>query len=684
MIFPLQPAKPSTPKANNYHPLALAIALVFSSATPSISRAATYTVMNTNDTGAGSLRQAVMDANVNSGADTILFDSVITGSTIDLTGNEIKVTGKLTITGPTDLEPSSIVIDGNNNSRIFNTSQSLTLENLTLSNGFTDFLGGAIYAHNYSNRQLLTLNDTIISNNTSDNMGGGIALGVFDIEINDSIVTSNTSNGTIFPVGGGRKGGGGLYSKGQFSTNHIIINDSVFSNNTSTVTNYGGGGGIFAGGYVTINNSSFINNSALGDNSSGGGAELSGEILINNSEFKNNTSTRDGGGLHTGGYTTIINNTTISGNTSNVGGGIILYGGSKTINQSTISNNSTIDGKGGGLASKGSITINQSTVSNNNSNGTYGFGAGLYSFGDLTINQSTITNNTSEIGGAGIHQINYYENSYYGGPPANFKTLILNTILAENNGPDGNLQRTTNNGLFDINNSLFGDPSSEIDGNNTANIFSNAPNLGILQDNGGSIRTHLPNLTSPAINAGNNLDIPSSMDQRGEGFPRILSGKVDIGAVEVSIPSKPIEVVKRNEIIKPLLQAALGDSFTPDTATGQIYDDVAVDDFNASWIEKFTADGFTEGCAIDKFCPNSILTKAELAKLVIKVKLGFDYSPMPATGIYADVAIGSFNADWIETLNLEGITMGCDTGKFCPEDVVTVEVFNNVLNSAFP
>jgi hypothetical protein len=35
--------------------------------------AGTFTVTNTNDTGAGSLRQAILDANAAAGADTIVF-----------------------------------------------------------------------------------------------------------------------------------------------------------------------------------------------------------------------------------------------------------------------------------------------------------------------------------------------------------------------------------------------------------------------------------------------------------------------------------------------------------------------------------------------------------------------------------------------------------------------------------
>jgi hypothetical protein len=41
---------------------------------PLLCSAATFTVVNTNDSGAGSLRQAILDANANPGADTIVFN----------------------------------------------------------------------------------------------------------------------------------------------------------------------------------------------------------------------------------------------------------------------------------------------------------------------------------------------------------------------------------------------------------------------------------------------------------------------------------------------------------------------------------------------------------------------------------------------------------------------------------
>src|SRR5262249_42634520 len=62
-----------------------------------------FVVVNTNDSGPGSLRQAVMDANAVVGAtDSITFDPTVfsTPQTIALTSGEIGVTDSVTIVGP--------------------------------------------------------------------------------------------------------------------------------------------------------------------------------------------------------------------------------------------------------------------------------------------------------------------------------------------------------------------------------------------------------------------------------------------------------------------------------------------------------------------------------------------------------------------------------------------------------
>jgi hypothetical protein len=57
------------------------------------------------------------------------------------------------------------------------------------------------------------------------------------------------------------------------------------------------------------------------------------------------------------------------------------------------------------------------------------------------------------------------------------------------------------------------------------------PQLRPLANNGGPTLTHAPKTNSPAIGHGNNL-AGQPYDQRGPGFPRVLGGAPDIGAVE--------------------------------------------------------------------------------------------------------------------------------------------------------
>src|SRR5262245_38657399 len=123
-------------------------------------RAATITVTNTNDSGAGSLRQAIADA---SPGDTINF-SVATPATITLTSGELVVSKNLTISGPTT---GRLSVSGNGTSRVFNiggdySAPTVTISNLTIMNGTnTDFGGGGIY--NFFST--LTITNSTISGN---------------------------------------------------------------------------------------------------------------------------------------------------------------------------------------------------------------------------------------------------------------------------------------------------------------------------------------------------------------------------------------------------------------------------------------------------------------------------------------------------------------------------------------
>ena len=101
---------------------------------------ATFTVINLADSGTGSLRQAIVDANGNSSSDIIQFDSGVNG-TITLTTGELAITGAVDLQGP---GASVLAISGNNSSRIFYVSANATISGLTISGG-NSINGGGIF-----------------------------------------------------------------------------------------------------------------------------------------------------------------------------------------------------------------------------------------------------------------------------------------------------------------------------------------------------------------------------------------------------------------------------------------------------------------------------------------------------------------------------------------------------------
>ncbi len=90
-------------------------------------------------------------------------------------------------------------------------------------------------------------------------------------------------------------------------------------------------------------------------------------------------------------------------------------------------------------------------------------------------------------------------------------------------------------------------------------------------------------------------------------------------------------------------------------------------------IESIVRAHITAGCGAGQYCPNSPVSRAQMAVFLIKAEHGSAYLPPPCTGVFSDVPCPSLFADWVETLAAEGVTAGCGTGLYCPNDPVTRE-----------
>ena len=72
-----------------------------------------------------------------------------------------------------------------------------------------------------------------------------------------------------------------------------------------------------------------------------------------------------------------------------------------------------------------------------------------------------------------------------------------------------------------------------------------------------------------------------------------------------------------------------------------------------------------------RFCPEAQVARAEMAIFLLRARHGGSYTPPPATGTrFTDVPASFWAAAWIEQLAAEGITNGCDVNLYCPNKTV--------------
>jgi hypothetical protein len=348
----------------------------------------TILVTNTNDSGSGSLRNALAIAN---DGDTI--DATGISGTILLTSGELQINHNVTINGP---GAGTLAINGNATFRVFeNFAADVTISGFTITNGHfpVGSPGGGIFNHGglTVGDSSVTANDgtginngydpsggtlTVMHSSVSANNGGGInSFGTLTV-INSTISDNSTASGA-----------GGIASNGT-----LAVTNSSISGNYPVGGGLGGGGGISATGTATISNSKINGNQNSG--CFGGGLNVYGDVTVISSKISGNSMVDPpgdgisgcvgppygGGGIVFGGPTTHeVINSTISGNHADrslvVGGGIYMVDicpGSVIVTNSTISENSSAIGGGGGFAyecpdggTAGTFVIENSTFSGN-------------------------------------------------------------------------------------------------------------------------------------------------------------------------------------------------------------------------------------------------------------------------------------------------------------------------------
>ncbi len=321
---------------------------------------------------------------------------------------------------------------------------------------------------------------TIVVRNTNDNGPGSLRQALADVNDGDTIDATEVS-GTI-----------------TLTSGQLLVDKSVTIN--------GAGAGVLA---LDGNATSRVFQTVTGET-----------VSISGLTIRNGQGGEGGGILNADAATLTIIYSTLSGNAAGLGGGVFNSGTLIIIN-STFSSNMASEGGGIYNSGSGMLTITNSTFSGNAASET---GGGVFNIGTLQLANSTVSDNSAPFLAGGVLNFNNLE--------------IGNTIL--NIGASGVSIYSNGDGLV----TSLGYNISSDDGSGIltgpGDQINTDPLLGPLQDNGGPTFTHELMPGSPAIDAGDpNFTPPPSFDQRGPGFFRVRSGRLDIGSFEVQVGSTP-------------------------------------------------------------------------------------------------------------------------------------------------
>lgn len=491
---------------------------------------AEFVVTSLDDDGAGTLREAIAQAEANPGSDKISFG--VSGQ-ITLAATLPSINDDLTV----DSSGQDVIVSGDNAVRVFIVDGGdVVMRGFSIINGEPASGSGGGIDHNAGT---LTVEDMMFRGNDAV-VGGGI--------VSSGNAEMLTVRRCTFDDNSGLQSGGVHVAGAQ-----AVIEDSIFTNNVAVfqgpaAAGFGGAMAIFGSTSVQIRNTIYDGN--VSQRNAGAVGVVNSTVSFTDVEVLNSRGEQDSGALSfTAGSNATFIRCIIAGNTNVENGGAMLVqdiGTRVTILDSTIEGNESSGGGGAITVPAGTLIVSGSTFFDNHAESDGGAINVTRNGGRLEMSNTTVSSNTARRSGGGI--------SLGADVTAIIESSTIAFNTAQNSGGGLNISGQValpvelSNTIFASNSAIGNTSAPDIIGNQISslgfNLYENAgpainastdllnanADLQPLADNGGATMTHGLGGVSDAIDTGSTL-----LDADQRGLPRPFGVIADIGAVESTV-----------------------------------------------------------------------------------------------------------------------------------------------------
>jgi hypothetical protein len=437
----------------------------------------------------------------------------------------------------------------------------------------------------------------------------------------NSTVSNNVATGSA-------NCGAGIYNN---TAANLIITDSTVQGNTCTGLG-ADGAGLYkgTGGTLTVTNSTFANNTTT---DAGGGARLnmiSGQSTIRNATFFGNVAGTRGGGLQVDSGSVSVEFSTFSHNQANdpmsasAGGAIQASGGSISVVRSILANSIRNSGSGQDCdqLSPGTVSITNSLVENNSD-----CTGSITSTADPGL--GALANNGGPTSTMAITSAS----------PAYNAALSCGSVTTDQRGVTRPQNAACDLGAFELEEVVDPGPTFA-DVPESYWAFSFIERLYGAGITGGCATTplqycpentvtraemavfllrgiHGSNYSPPAVGSNTGFsDVPPT--HWAAAWIKQLAAEGITGGCGTNTycPEAP---VTRAQMAVFLLRSEHGASYSPPavgSSTG--FTDVPTTYWAAAWIKQLVVEGITSGCGANTYCPESPVTRAEMAVFLVR------------------------------------------------------------------